>query len=473
VSINNNESKAQVLELESHTHALHIEPYSHLKFFDRLFNLDSGVLFYIPIWLHVARHEYPNPGLKSGVWWFDGVFGRYSKYVKKSVKSDKRKFKRERHWAYREAHEVASKPILAVSDEDFYDRDWWVDFYDFEVENIDVKHDGYVYLFSKKELKYAVSNKIPVWIFLSVEVKKAILEFAIRYYNEVHDKKIILMNESGDKILVLNYLVRFSEKYLKKIKHDIFERGRYLKRFNNFGYKSTFITLTISISDYSSYQQILNILTKMFHKFITHLRHYVDFLDYIRFFEIGKKRDTIHIHLLLINKLGFINADIVRTAWSVNGELIGGVHIKYFNNIIGGIRYILKYITKLLVFDYNGDVNKLMFEKGFILLSLLWATNKRLYSVSAKFTKEIKRLFMLEFNRVSAKNFVVRVWFGFVVDSVGLMYYSGKFSHLYPPEVVGGGWVYVGSYDSAVFPLPCGIYDRDVVKEYLYLLFSV
>jgi len=470
--ISNNESGSLTVLKDPDPGLRSLEIHSHLK--DRLFNLDSGILFYIPIWLNVAKHEYPSLGLKSGVWWYDGVCGKYSEYVKKRVvKSKSVKSKRKRHWAFNEAHREASTPIVSVSDKDFSSPYWWVDFFDFEVENVDIKHDGYVCLFSKKELKRAKSPKIPIWVFMSVEVKKRILEFAIRYYSDVHDKKILLMNEVENKLLVLYYLVRFSEKYLKKIKHDIFERGKYLRKFNDLGYKSTFITLTIRIDDYFSYQQILDTLTKMFHKFITHLRYYVDFIDYIRFFEVGKKRDTIHIHLLLINKLGFINSDIVRIAWSVNGELIGGIHIKYFDNVNSGIRYTLKYITKLIEYDYGSDVNKLMFEKGFILLSLLWATNKRLYSVSAKFTKEIKRQFILELVRASAKSFDGVRWFEFVVDSSGLLYYSGKFSHLDPPKVVSGGWVYVGSFSPDVFPLPCGIYDVDMVKEYLYPLFGV
>jgi hypothetical protein len=440
-----------------------LEIHSHLE--DRLYNLDSGVLFYVPIWLNVAKHEYPSLGLKSGVWWYDCVCGKYSEYVKKRVvKSKSVKSKRKRHWAFKEAHREASTPIVAVRDSDFSSPYWWVGIFDFEVENIDIKRDSYTRRYSPK---------IPIWLFLSIEVLKRIVGYAISYLNDVHDKKILLINEIENKLLVLYYLVRFSEKYLKKIKHDIFERGRYLKKLNNLGYKSTFFTLTIRVDNYHSLQQILDILIKMFHKFITHLGYYVDWVDYIRFFEIGKKRNTIHIHVLLINKSGFINSDIVRTAWSVNGELIGGVHIKYFDNVNGGIGYTLKYITKLIKYDYDGDGSKLMFEKGFILLSLLWATNKRLYSVSAKFTKEIRRQFILELVGASAKSFDGVRWFGFVVDSSSLLYYSGKFSHLDPPRVVSGGWVYVGSFGSDVFSLPCGIYDLDVVKEYLYPLFSV
>jgi hypothetical protein len=450
---------------------LETQPRINGCFCDRLFNL-GNVLFYIPVWLNVAKHEYPASGLKSGVCWYDFFSGQFSKYRKRSVvKSEKSK--RKRHWAFVEAHREASTPIISVSDKDFSDPYWWVGVFGFEVENIDVKHDGYAHLFSKSELKHAFSPKIPVWLYLSVEVLKRIVEYAINYLNDVHDKKILLMNVVKNKLLVLYYLVRFSEKYLRKVKHDIIERGKYLKRLSSLGYKATFISFTIRISDYHNYQQILDVLSKMFHKAMAYLSNYIDWIDYIKFFEIGPKRNTIHIHVLLINRPGFINSDIVRSAWSDNGELIGGIKIKYFDNVNGGVAYALKYVTKLIQYDYNADVNKLRFEKGFILLSLLWATNKRLFSVSARFTKEIRRQIILELVRATAKNSVMNRWFGFVVEDPNLMYYTKKYSDLSPPKVIPGEWEYIGSFASDMLPLPPGIYDYDMVKEYLYPLFRI
>lgn len=471
MSISRIEDRAQIINRFTCALSAHLGPDPRfLK--DRLYNLDSGVLFYIPIWLCVANHEYPK-GLKSSVWWYYGVCGKKTVDLKKirrkndskknndSEKNDSNngsKRVRKRHWAFIEAHREASTPIVSVRDSDFSSPYWWADIFDFEVENVDIKENISVIG------KY--SPKIPIWLFLNIEIMNRISEYAISYVNEVHDKKILLENENENKFIVLEYITRFSEKYLKKIKHKLYERGKYLNRYNNYGYKTTFITITVR-AEYHSLKQLLDYITKLFHKFVTHLKYYVDWLDYIRFFEIGKKRNMVHIHLLLVNKIGYIDADIVRKAWSKNGEIAGGVHLKYFDNVIGGVRYTLKYITKLLKYDYD-SVNSLKFEKGFLLLSLLWSANKRIYSVSAKFTR-----IMLELIRATAKNFVVRVWFGFVVQDPGLLYYTKKYSDLSPPADIPGGWVYVGSYDSAVLPLPCGIYDYEVIKEYLYALFEV
>jgi hypothetical protein len=445
--------------------------------------------FFIPI--YTDAWSYPGIQLKSGVHWYDFVCSLKSRFVRitknSKAKNESKSYlygvsdnennviyvrlKRKRHDAWVNANYLTKKSIVAVCDNDFSKKQWWADVFNFDVD-VDIKYDGFVYQFSDNELKDAYSPKIPIWLYLNIEILNKIVEYAFKYLNDIHDGKIVLFNYYEDKALVLDYSTRFSEQYLKRIKHKIIERGKFLNKFNNLGYKSTFITLTVRISDYNSLQLLMNTLTKMFNKFITHLRHYVDFLDYIRFFEIGHKNNVVHIHLLLINKLGFINADIVRQCWSIRDTLIGGVHLKFFNNVLGGVKYTLKYITKLIQYDYDANNEKKKLELGFKLLSLLWATNKRLYSTSSKFTK-----IMLELIRLTQKIYIyntfdsrlIKRWWGFIVIDPSIPDYTNKYTVLSPPNIESHDWVYIGSCSFAWLPLPAGMYELKFVAHYLYV----
>jgi predicted DNA-binding transcriptional regulator len=295
------------------------------------------------------------------------------------------------------------------------------------------------------------------WEQLFDVVLNELVGFAKNYKVEVKDKKIVLVHEGYDKVLILDYTTRFSPEYIRKVRaklNKIIEIYNLLESYD-MKFKVTHIVLTVRVRDYYSLYDLFQNLKRGFHKFITHLRYYVDVDGYVRFIEIGKVHNVVHVHVAVINKVGVINRDIVQRCWGWKDYTLGNINLSYFDNIGRGIKYISKYISKSLNDVDNED------SLSFRLLALLWSLNARVYSTSAKILSQVD--FSLDSIRLSAK---IR-WWGFVVQDPGLQWFYGRFSDLSPPVEYIGEWFYVGSFSPDLVPLPSGIYHYEHVRVYL------
>jgi hypothetical protein len=285
-----------------------------------------------------------------------------------------------------------------------------------------------------------------------------VINCAKNYRVEVKDKKIVLIHDGYDYVLVLDYNTRFSIEYRRGIKHKMNLIIEGYKMLDGYGmkFKATHIVLTIRVSDYHSFYDLYENIKRGFNKFITHLKYYIEIDSYIKFIELGKEHNVIHLHVLIINKVGFINRDIVQKCWGWKDYTLGNVNLSYFDNVGRGIKYISKYITKSINYDDN-DIESV----GFKLLALLWALNGRVYSTSKRILSQFE--FSLDSTRAIQK---IR-WYEFIVRDPGLQWFVGRFSGLSPPKVVSGEWFYVGSFSPDLVPLPSGIYEYEPVKIYL------
>jgi len=532
LSNSSNESKALVLRFKDRPLSAQLEPYSHFRVFDKLYNPDSGVLFYVPIWLNTAQHSYPNPGLKSSVWWYDSVGGLYSvvrfkdyvgKYVGVKVVGSFKSLAQYFYERYVSVENLKVRLLLKIFDSDVL-RAKSVD----STEEKREKKRGFnpIFVEAKRIVRSAnvesgyKDGYIEGWEYLFGPVLNEVTDLAYEYDSEVKDRVILLIDQYWDWVLVIKYITRFSPEYLESVRAELLNRAKWINRIYNKTMKATFITLTVRVRDYYSLQELMDNVVKMFNKFITHLKYYVDIKDYVRFVEIGKEHNVVHFHVLVINPLGFIDRDIVQSCWSVGETTVGNVDLVYFDSVSDGVQYALKYITKLIKIDRDQDLRN---QLGFKLLALLWATSKRLFSVSEKFTalmnkhkliEEIVRLFDVDRNMLyklvynpeikkhaksyrEFKELIVRLlllmnvvsldllrltqkilwsglrWFRFRFDVLvdpGLCA-VGKWSGLDPPlwlcELIEYNvrlrWFYVGAFDPAQLPLSEGVYKFEDV----------
>lgn len=285
-----------------------------------------------------------------------------------------------------------------------------------------------------------------------------VVNCAKNYRVEVKDKKIVLIHDGYDKVLVLDYITRFSDVYRRRIKGKMNKIVEGYKLLESYGdrYKATHIVLTIRVGDYHSFYDLFMNVKRGFNKFITHLKYYVEIDNYVKFVELGNVHNVMHLHLLVINKQGFIERDIVQKCWGWKDYSLGNVNLSFFDDVGKGVKYISKYITKSINYDDN-DVESI----GFKLLALLWALNGRVYSTSKRILSQFE--FSLDSIRLIQK---IRMY-GFVVQDPGLSWFYGCFSDLSPPVKCSGEWFYVGSFDPDLVPLPSGIYHYEHVKIYL------
>jgi hypothetical protein len=251
----------------------------------------------------------------------------------------------------------------------------------------------------------------------SEDILYHIRNLAKEYINDVKDKKVVLVNEKENKVLILDYFTRFSKKYAKRTYAKLNAIAEDFENFNNKNAKATLITLTINQENYFTLDYAYKNLRKEQHKLTTAIKkHYgKDILGYIFVPELGKKNKRLHGHLLIFHNNTWISAEKIRKNYKIGN--IDLKQIRRFRHITYGIKYILKYITK-----YHFAEDNVEQSEGLLSLSVFWSLNGRCYSHS-------------RFSLVS----------------------------LDKHRTIETDWSYFGSFDLSILDLKAGIYPYDEI----------
>ena len=302
--------------------------------------------------------------------------------------------------------------------------------------------------------------------------------YARLYARAVHDKKVVLERSDGRKILVIDYITRFSEKYAERTRvklskiAKLFDEVRKVK-----GVYANFITLTIDPSKFYSLMDAHKSLSREFNKFHTALKKKLErkghaVLFHLKHVEIGKKNNLAHIHVIYITTMKYIPAEWLHEIWKA-GRQIKAI---YFDNVGRGINYVSKYLRKNLMGVYEGKAsygeNKertdfLRADKAdnvqgknrkegtssqegtaFRLMAYLWAVNGRVFSMSS-----IRRLI---FASVMLDELRIIQTFDDILNDIIHLKNSKKRTYT---------WIYVGSFPPDVVPLNAGVYNYDIVLK--------
>ncbi len=182
------------------------------------------------------------------------------------------------------------------------------------------------------------------------------------YYDDVHDKKLVIDNEKEDKVLVLDYKTRFDKEYIKNI----------LKRLEQVRIKEgVFLTLTIDPSKFNSLKAAYKSLRKGQVKIKAYIANRVGKISTISVLEFTEE-GIPHLHLIFLGVKFLRPFKELQKAWQkYTGAIF--INVKQIYERFGVQRYVLKYISKA----YRG-ADWDMFDDGFVLA---WALNARVFSV--------------------------------------------------------------------------------------------
>jgi len=195
-----------------------------------------------------------------------------------------------------------------------------------------------------------------------------IYKYSINYIQEVENKVIVLSKE--DKYLVIPYITRFNNAYIKR-KRKLFKKLSY--RLKNVIGRHTFLTITYDPKNITSLCDMKYSFTKSLTKFIDLLKKKYHYLAIIKTYEFTKS-GLIHAHILILN-VPHINRE-----WLTNTLKLCGLgkikKIKEFKGISeSSLNYFFKYFSK----SFN-SLDYLIKRNNNLALS--WALNLRTYTFS-------------------------------------------------------------------------------------------
>lgn len=180
---------------------------------------------------------------------------------------------------------------------------------------------------------------------------------AYEYMIDTSDKIIILSCDyHNDELIFIEYITRFSTKYLERLKQKLARVKQYCSKYHD----ALFLTLTIDPARYYSAKDMYMAISQAFNKLMTYLRKYYNIKYYIKTVEFTKSH-LPHLHILLFHN-EFIDINKVRELWDKHYNIASIMRIEYIktlhkvvdNNVITTkpIDYILKYILK--TYDQTG-----------------------------------------------------------------------------------------------------------------------
>lgn len=222
---------------------------------------------------------------------------------------------------------------------------------------------------------------------ISLTVNK-LMSWSRAYHRDVSSKIIAL--QKGDKVLVLPYVTRFDDIYLKRVRrkfHKVVKVTKHLKG------RHTFLTVTFDPKKTCTLVSMRQIFAKGVSDLIDRIKKRYHFSCYIRGFEFTKS-GLIHAHIL------FLNIPYIDPGWlskQLHSCNLG--KIKRIREFKGDTKPAILYFFKYLRKSLNSDK----------FLALSWALNIRTYSWS----------------------YIVNV------------YLSGHKTNF---ENLGHGWLYLGSF---------------------------
>ena len=197
---------------------------------------------------------------------------------------------------------------------------------------------------------------------------------AYSYLNDIDDKHIIIDNEKDDKTLVLDYITRFDERYVRRIWAKFKEITE--------GYKTgVFISLTIDPKRFHSLRHAYRSLMRAWHKLHDKIKHILkehygmDTAPYIRVIE-AQENGLPHIHIAIMGIKWLMPWKELKDLWDKKYNIGIHVDIREIYERIGVMKYMRKYLTKSL----HGD--KQSTNRGKFSLSTLicWALNARQFA---------------------------------------------------------------------------------------------
>lgn len=190
-----------------------------------------------------------------------------------------------------------------------------------------------------------------------------IVELAKRYVLATRDRRILMVNWSEGRALVLPYNSRFSDGYRKRKVGKL----RALDKFAGRG--GVFLTLTVDPTRFNSLKAAYSGLMDGFNRLVSYFRRRHGRLDYARVLEFTKE-GVPHLHVLFLGLSFLERQEKISELWEKYG--VGRVvYVTRVWNRVSLRRYMLKYLTK-----------SLSSEEGFRSLALSWALNARLFAIT-------------------------------------------------------------------------------------------
>ena len=192
----------------------------------------------------------------------------------------------------------------------------------------------------------------------------------------VRDRAIVLRDVETDKLLILPYFTRFSDRYYRQA----IKRLRRLKSRD-----AVFLTLTVDPNCYSLLAHARRGLAVGFNRLLAMLRkRFEKRLNYVAVVEFTKE-GVPHLHALFFGLTRLMDADELRDFWNSRYHVGKIVHIvKIRNDAAQVVAYLTKYMAKALVMpelEFSGP-DGLVDAKSWMNLSLAWSLNLRCYSCS-------------------------------------------------------------------------------------------
>ena len=209
-----------------------------------------------------------------------------------------------------------------------------------------------------------------------------ICSYAEDYAIDTTDKVIVLEHKYRNEFKFIEYVSRFSDKYVKRIYEKFNKLNDKLKEYQ----KALFLTLTIDPKNFNSIKQEYKQLQHAFNKLNTYLKKTYKLTKYIKVVEFTKS-DIPHLHILYLHD-DYIDIDKVRQLWQkygigimVNIQLVQRKYViegkeSYLNGVLS---YILKYIVKSIGRDPKQSIDLKESRRS---LCIKWALQSRTFSIS-------------------------------------------------------------------------------------------
>jgi len=210
-----------------------------------------------------------------------------------------------------------------------------------------------------------------------------ICSYAEAYSEDTYDKIIVLEHKQEQRFKLIEYISRFSDKYITKVYQKFYNLNNKLTNYQ----KALFLTLTVDPKNFHSIKQEYKELQHAFNKLNSYLKKKYNLKQYIKVVEFTKS-DIPHLHILYLHD-DFIDIDKIRQLWQkygigimVNIQLVQRRYViendkAYLNGVLS---YILKYIVKSIGKDTNKELDPA--KQGYRSLCIKWALQSRTFSIS-------------------------------------------------------------------------------------------
>jgi len=193
------------------------------------------------------------------------------------------------------------------------------------------------------------------------------------YINDIDGKVVILSKEA--KILVIPYIHRSHELYLKKVK-------KRLKPLRNIQLHGVFLTITSNPNVCNSYKDMHIRLSKAWNRLNSYIKYKYGNVPYLKVLEITKS-GLLHLHVVFIGLKYLLPQD--KLSKMLNKYGVGYVcHISYVQRGRNAMSYVMKYLTKVHLNnkDKTNSKTNSKLDINHDLAALTTALRARLFSIS-------------------------------------------------------------------------------------------